>query len=135
MPSNNLLLLFHNMKEENYSVVSVKENILIENNQKADELRKYLSAHHIFFINLMASPGSGKTTLLVNIINRLKSKYNIGVMEADIDGDVDAERISKNTGVRCYFLLQGIFIIQRSNLHLLNWQVDSLQTASPGKSL
>ena len=48
----------------------------------------------------MASPGSGKTTLLVELINRLKDKFNIGVMEADIDGDVDAERISKLTGVR-----------------------------------
>ena len=48
----------------------------------------------------MASPGSGKTTLLVNLINRLKDKYNIGVMEADIDGEVDAERISKLTGVK-----------------------------------
>ena len=48
----------------------------------------------------MASPGSGKTTLLCNLINRLKDKYKIGVMEADIDGDVDAERISKRTGVK-----------------------------------
>ena len=48
----------------------------------------------------MASPGSGKTTLLTNLINRLKDKYNIGVMEADIDGEVDAQRISDNTGVR-----------------------------------
>ena len=48
----------------------------------------------------MASPGSGKTTLLINIINRLKDKYQIGVMEADIDGDVDAQRINEQTGVR-----------------------------------
>lgn len=84
----------------NYSVVTVKENILIENNKKADELRNFLTKKGIFFINVMASPGSGKTTLLVELINRLKDKFNIGVMEADIDGDVDAERISKLTGVR-----------------------------------
>ena len=83
-----------------YQVVKVKENILIENNKKAEELRKNLREKGIFFINVMASPGSGKTTLLVELINRLKNKYNIGVMEADIDGDVDAERISKLTGVR-----------------------------------
>ena len=84
----------------NYSVVTVKENILIENSKKADELRNFLTKKGIFFINVMASPGSGKTTLLVELINRLKDKFNIGVMEADIDGDVDAERISKLTGVR-----------------------------------
>ena len=83
-----------------YRTISVKENILIENNQKAEELRKNLQEKGIFFINVMASPGSGKTTLLTELINRLKNEYKIGVMEADIDGDVDAERISKNTGVR-----------------------------------
>ena len=83
-----------------YRTISVKENILVENNKKAEELRKNLQEKGIFFINVMASPGSGKTTLLTELINRLKNEYKIGVMEADIDGDVDAERISKNTGVR-----------------------------------
>ena len=83
-----------------YQTISVKENILIENSEKAAELREELKKKSIFFINVMASPGSGKTTLLTEVINRLKNKYKIGVMEADIDGDVDAERISKNTGVR-----------------------------------
>ena len=80
--------------------VTVKENILIENSKKAQELRKNLHEKGIFFINVMASPGAGKTTLLVELINQLKNKYNIGVMEADIDGDLDAERISKLTGVK-----------------------------------
>ena len=83
-----------------FRTVSVKENILIENDEKAEVLRKNLQQKGIFFINVMASPGSGKTTLLTELINRLKKDYKIGVMEADIDGDVDAERISKNTGVR-----------------------------------
>lgn len=83
-----------------FRTISVKENILIENNKKAEELRKKLLQKHIFFINVMASPGAGKTTLLTEVINILKKDYKIGVMEADIDGDVDAERISKNTGVR-----------------------------------
>ena len=83
-----------------YKVVQVKEDILIENSKKADEVRKFLKEKGIYFINVMASPGSGKTTLLTNLINRLKTKFNIGVMEADIDGEVDAERISKATGVR-----------------------------------
>ena len=88
------------MKNKDYSVVSVKENLLIQNDKKADELRKHLSSKGIFFINVMASPGSGKTTLLVELINSLKNDYHIGVMEADIDGDVDAERISRLTGVK-----------------------------------
>lgn len=83
-----------------YTVVKVKEDILIENNKKADEVRKKLKEKGIYFLNVMASPGSGKTTLLTNLINRLKNKYTIGVMEADIDGEVDAQRISERTGVR-----------------------------------
>ena len=83
-----------------FKTVAVKENILIENNKKAQELRKNLQEKGIFFINVMASPGAGKTTLLVELINNLKEKYKIGVIEADIDGDVDAERISSLTGVR-----------------------------------
>ena len=83
-----------------FRTISVKENILIENNKKAEDLRKKLLQKRIFFINVMASPGAGKTTLLTEVINILKKDYKIGVMEADIDGDVDAARISKNTGVR-----------------------------------
>ncbi len=81
-------------------IVKVKEDILIENNKKADELRKFLKSKGVFFINVMASPGSGKTTLLTKLINILKNKYRIGVLEADIDGDVDTKRISDATGVR-----------------------------------
>ena len=84
----------------NYQVVKVKEDILIENNEKAKEVRKHLKERGIFLLNVMASPGSGKTTLLVNLIKKLKDKYSIGVMEADIDGEVDAERISELTGVK-----------------------------------
>lgn len=81
-------------------IVKVKEDILKDNNKTAKELRDYLTSKGIYFINVMASPGSGKTTLLTILINILKDKYHIGVLEADIDGDVDAIRISKNTGVR-----------------------------------
>ena len=83
-----------------FQIVKVKEDILIENNKKADSLRRFLKEKNIYFMNVMASPGSGKTTLLTRVINSLKDKYRIGVLEADIDGDVDAERISKNTGVK-----------------------------------
>ena len=95
-------MLYQSKKEKimDFKTVSVKENILIDNNKKAEELRQNLKEKGIFFINVMASPGAGKTTLLVELINSLKTKYKIGVMEADIDGDVDAERISSLTGVR-----------------------------------
>ena len=63
-----------------YQVIKVKENILEENSKRADSLRKTLKEKGIFFINVMASPGSGKTTLLTNLINRLKDKFNIGVI-------------------------------------------------------
>lgn len=83
-----------------FEVVKVKEDILEDNSKRADSLRKTLKEKGIYFINVMASPGSGKTTLLINLINKLKNDFKIGVMEADIDGDVDAERISSQTGVR-----------------------------------
>ena len=66
------------IKKMDYKIVEVKENILIENNQKAQELRDKLTNKGIFFINVMASPGSGKTTLLVQLINRLKKDFSIG---------------------------------------------------------
>ena len=88
------------METKYYSIVTVKEDILVDNTRKADELRQFLTARDIYLINIMASPGSGKTTLLTNLINKMKEHYHIGVLEADIDGDVDAKRISSLTGVR-----------------------------------
>lgn len=81
-------------------VIRVKQSILSNNDNRANELRAELKKKGIFLINVMSSPGSGKTTLLVNLINRLKDKLKIGVMEADIDADVDANTVSKQTGVK-----------------------------------
>ena len=83
-----------------FQVIKVKEDIKEQNDLRSKQLRESLKEKGIYMINVMASPGSGKTTLLVNLINRLKNEYNIGVMEADIDGDVDAKRISDETGVK-----------------------------------
>ena len=94
------MILYDRILTMEFDVVKVKEDVLIENNQRADELRKVLKEKGIYFINVMASPGAGKTTLLINLINKLKKDFKIGVMEADIDGDVDAARIIENTGVR-----------------------------------
>ena len=84
---------------DNVRVIEIKENIFKENEINADSLRQELKEKNVFLINVMASPGAGKTTTLVSIINKLKSKYKIGVMEADIDSLVDANTIVEKTGV------------------------------------
>lgn len=84
-------------KGENMSdfrVIEVKKNILEDNDKAAEELRRELKDKGTFLLNLMSSPGSGKTTTLVRTIEGLKDQYNIGIMEADIDAEVDAKTIS-----------------------------------------
>ncbi len=81
-------------------VVEIKEDILSRNNLGAKKIREELKAKNIYYLNVMSSPGSGKTTLLVRLINYLKQDYRIGVIEADIDGDVDAGAIAAQTGVK-----------------------------------
>ncbi len=79
--------------------VEIKEDITSRNNAQAAEIRKALIDKGIFYLNLMSAPGSGKTTLLLELIRRLKDDYRIGVIEADIDSDVDAAAVSR-MGVR-----------------------------------
>ena len=74
--------------------VDLKANILDDNNVLAENTRKKLKAEKTFLLNLMSAPGSGKTTTLTRLIEKLKDEMKIGVMEADIDSDVDAIRIS-----------------------------------------
>ena len=81
-------------------VVEIKEDIRSRNNAQAQSIKDELRERKIFFLNVMSSPGSGKTTLIVNLVNRLKGDYRIGVIEADIDGDVDAKTIAEKTGVK-----------------------------------
>lgn len=64
-----------------------------------DLLRERLKEEKLFLVNVMSSPGAGKTTTLISLINSLKKDYRIGVMEADLDSDVDAIKVSKETGV------------------------------------
>ena len=78
-----------------FKTVEVKQNILDFNNRDANDLRKELISKKIFLLNLMSSPGSGKTTTLSRTIEKLRDKLNIGIMEADIDSDVDAKTIEK----------------------------------------
>ena len=81
-------------------VIRVKQSVLANNDRRAEELRKELKEKGVFLINLMSSPGSGKTTLLVNLINKLKEKLRVGVIEADMHATVDAETIEAKTGVK-----------------------------------
>ncbi len=87
-------------------IIEVKRSVYESNDREADILRKELKDKGIFLLNLMSSPGSGKTTTLKQVISRMKDKVNIGVMEADIDSDVDAVTIS-GTGVKCIQLHTG----------------------------
>lgn len=89
-----------------FRVIEVKQSIFADNNQDADRLRQQMKEEKTFLINLMSSPGSGKTTTLTGLINRLKDDLKIGIMEADIDSDVDADTISQ-TGVKVIQLHTG----------------------------
>jgi len=87
-------------------VIEVKENILADNDKEAQILRDKLKSKKTFLMNLMSSPGSGKTTTLVRTVEQLKDKINIGIMEADVDSDVDAKTMA-NAGVKSIQLHTG----------------------------
>lgn len=87
-------------------LIEVKQSIFAENNRAAEELRKYLKEVKTFMVNLMSSPGAGKTTTLMRTIEMLKDEMKIGVMEADIDAIVDAEKIAA-TGAKSIQLHTG----------------------------
>ena len=91
---------------KNYKVLEVKESVFKNNNERADLLRAELKEQGIFLLNLMSSPGAGKTTTLCQTIDLLKDEISIGVMEADIDSDVDAATIAK-TGAKVIQLHTG----------------------------
>ena len=74
-------------------VIDVNVGVFDENNRIADEVRSYNKSKGTLMINIMASPGAGKTTTLLRTIDALKDEYTIGVMEADIEASVDAEKM------------------------------------------
>ena len=78
---------------DDYKVIEVKRSIFEDNDADADRLREVLREEKTFLLNLMSSPGAGKTTTLKRTIANLKDEMRIGVMEADIDSDVDAASI------------------------------------------
>ncbi len=87
-------------------ILEIKESVFADNDRQADTLRQELKEKGVFLLNLMSSPGAGKTTTLVKTIAALKDRLRIGVMEADIDSDVDAVTIAE-TGVKSIQLHTG----------------------------
>ena len=84
---------------EGFRVLEIKKSVFENNDREADKLRQELKKEKTFLLNLMSSPGSGKTTTLKATIAALKDEMRIGVMEADIDSDVDAHTIAE-TGAK-----------------------------------
>ena len=89
-----------------YKVIEIKRSVFENNDREADKVREQLKNDRTFLLNLMSSPGSGKTTTLKQTIAALKDEYKIGVMEADIDSDVDAKTIAE-TGAKSIQLHTG----------------------------
>ena len=91
---------------DKYKIIEVKESVFADNDRQAALLRQQLRQEGTFLLNLMSSPGSGKTTTLLRTVERLKNDLRIGVMEADIDSDVDAAAMA-GAGVRSIQLHTG----------------------------
>ena len=88
-------------------MIEIKKSVFADNDSDADALRKELKEKGVFLLNLMSAPGSGKTTTLIQTINWMKESMSIGVMEADIDSDVDARKMREATGVESIQLHTG----------------------------
>lgn len=87
-------------------VFSIKKNIHEDNLKVANETREFLRRHGAYLMNIMSSPGSGKTSTLVSTINALKNEMRIGVIEADVDSDVDAVAV-QNAGAKAVQMHTG----------------------------
>lgn len=93
-------------EKERIRIIDIKQSVFADNDKDADKLRAELKSKGVFLINLMSSPGSGKTTTLTRLLPLLAAKLRVGVMEADIDGDVDAKTIAE-LGVKSIQLHTG----------------------------
>ena len=91
---------------DSFKIIEVKESIFADNNADADRLRQELKGQGTYLLNLMSSPGSGKTSTLKRTIAALRDELRLGVMEADIDSDVDAAAITA-AGARAIQLHTG----------------------------
>ena len=114
-----------------YKIIDVKEQVLADNDRTAAETRAALAKRGLLLVNLMGSPGAGKTSTLVQLIRRLGQDYKIGVMEADVDSDVDAKTVSEagarviqlHTGGLCHMdadmTVQGLAALEPDGLDLV----------------
>ena len=91
---------------DKYKILEIKKSVFEDNDRQADLLREELKKDKTFLLNLMSSPGSGKTTTVLRTIEALKDEMSIGVLEADIDSDVDANTVAK-TGTKVIQLHTG----------------------------
>ena len=80
---------------EKYKVIEIKQSVFENNDRQADLLRDELKKDKTFLLNLMSSPGSGKTITVLRTIEALKDEMSIGVLEADIDSEVDASTVAQ----------------------------------------
>ena len=78
-----------------YPIIEVREQVLADNERCAAETQRSLREQGVFLVNLMGSPGAGKTSALLQLLARLRDKFRIGVMEADVDSDVDARTVAQ----------------------------------------
>lgn len=91
---------------DDYKILEIKKSVFEDNDRQADLLRKELKKDKTFLLNLMSSPGSGKTTTVLRTIEALSGEMSIGVLEADIDSDVDAYTVAR-TGTKVIQLHTG----------------------------
>ena len=76
-------------------ILTIKEDILGANEEKAKMNRELADKNHILMINITSSPGAGKTSLIMQTIGRLKNKWRMAVIEGDIASSIDADKVSK----------------------------------------
>jgi hydrogenase nickel incorporation protein HypB len=91
---------------DSFKILEIRQSVFANNDRRADSLRQELKSKGVFLLNLMSSPGSGKTTAILKTIHALKEEMRIGVLEADIDSDVDARTVA-GTGSRVIQLHTG----------------------------
>ena len=109
-----------------FKILEIKKSVFEDNDKMAADLRSELKQQGVFLLNLMSSPGAGKTTTLRRTIAALKDDLKIGVMEADIDSDVDARTISE-TGAKVIQLHTGGMC--HLDAEMTKQGLDGLQTA------
>jgi hydrogenase nickel incorporation protein HypB len=76
------------------SIITIERKVLEKNDEIADANRARFRQHGLFVFNIVSSPGAGKTTLLERTIETLRGEMRIGVVEGDVQTDLDARRVA-----------------------------------------